>query len=397
MSSTDGVWLTIMSCDTEVMKINFGLGVYDVLNENLLPYGLKGKIRLVPSFESVKTRYDDTQRQIALNKNNQAITSWLACRVLLLSRTNAKWLYNAIKMEQVETDIEKAKVSLMCRAVSINDSYWVKIGNEDLSWSKVNIRTNPLNEIVAQIALHGKSLTLQGSLISPEFTTHGAYAKAWRRHEDGSLWLYKKGDKDSSASRIEVMVSNLLDKLTVEHCHYEAGEDDGHYVCMCPAMSTEKIGILSGMDFVSYCNVNGIDPDKEMMKIDSSSIYKMWIIDYLIANRDRHGQNWGFYYDLDSMRILDCHPLFDHNNAFDKEWMNNPDAQYQFRNMTIRQAAHEAIKHDTISVKSPITRDDFITDSQYKCFTERARELGIDYSRATSNSMSDAISAMVTR
>jgi len=369
--------MLLMSKDTVVMTINMDEGKYEVNNELLLPFGLKGKLRRVPHFSEVKSKYDDTQRQIALRKNNEAITSWLANRILLLSRANAKWLYNAIKAEQVSTDVERAKVSLLCRAVSINDSYWVKMSDEKITWLNVNIRENPLNEIIAQIALHGKSLTLQGSFISPEFTTHGVYAKAWRRHEDGSLWLYKKGDKDNSAARIEVMVSNILDKLNVNHCKYIAGEDEGHYVSMCKAMSTEDIGILHGMDFIYYCLINDYNPDEYMMEIDSESIYKMWIIDYLIANRDRHGQNWGFYYDLETMKILGCHPLYDHNNAFDNEWMNNPNADYQFRNMTIRRAAYEANKHVTISIKEPITRKDFITNRQWNCFSSRARELGI--------------------
>ena len=135
--------------------------------------------------------------------------------------------------------------------------------------------------------------------------------------------------------------------------------------------------ILYGTDFISYCNVNGKNPDSEMMRIDKEMIYKMWVVDYLIANRDRHGQNWGFYYDSKTMEILSCHPLYDHNNAFDIEWMKDPDADYQFGNMTIRQAARKAIKEVDIKILKPITRDDFITERQYNCFMSRAKELGI--------------------
>ena len=34
--------------------------------------------------------------------------------------------------------------------------------------------------------------------------------------------------------------------------------------------------------------------------------------------------------------FLGCHPLFDHNNAFDIDYMKDMDAPYQFDNMTIR-------------------------------------------------------------
>ena len=174
-----------------------------------------------------------------------------------------------------------------------------------------------------------------------------------------------------------MMCSNLLDRMNVEHVHYEAGEDEGKYVCMCPCMTTEKKSVLTGMEFISWCNVNGIDADRRMFEIDGGSIYKMWIVDFLISNRDRHGQNWGFYYDTETMEILGCHPLFDHNNAFDIDYMKDMDAPYQFDNMTIRQAAVKAMQKVDFHFTAPITRADFITDRQYQSFKKRAGYLGL--------------------
>lgn len=369
--------LLIMMKDIEVMRINFDTGTYDVIDELHLPWSLKGRIRYVMSYQEVKSRYDDTQRQIALRHNYNAILSWLANRVLTLSRANAKWIYNLLRLEQVQTEEHKAKIALLCRAVSLQDSYWTKLDGDSATWDSVNIRTNHLNEIIAQVALHGKSLTLQGSLTTPELTTQGTYAKAWRRHKDGSLWLYKLGNNGNTESKIEVMCSNLLDKMNVQHVHYEAGEDEGKYVCMCPCMTTDDIAILSGMDFYTYCNSNNLDFKKEYKRIDADNIYKMWIVDYLLCNRDRHGQNWGFLFNVDTMEILGCHPLYDHNNAFDLEFMKNRDAEYQFEEMTIRQAAKLAITKVDFKFLEPITRDDFLTDRQYEEFIWRAKDLGI--------------------
>lgn len=369
--------MLIMFEDTHVMRVNFNEGVYDVLCEALLPFPIKNRLKRVPAFEDIKSRYDMVQASIAMDKNKDAVTSWLANRVLSLSRANAKWIYNLLKFEQINSQEQKAKIAITCRGVSLLDNYWLKLEDDSASWSQVNLRHNQLNEVIAQVALHGKSLTLQGSLTTPELTTNGAYAKAWRRHEDGSLWLYKLGANGNTESRIEVMCSNLLDKMTVKHCHYEAGEDDGKYVCMCPCMSDDNISILSGMDFISYCNASGLDPDKEMMRIDSDSIYKMWIVDYLLCNRDRHGQNWGFYYDPRTMEILRCHPLFDHNNAFDIEYMRDREAHYQFGDMTTREAAKRAMQHVDFYFTEPITRDDFITKRQFDEFMWRAKDLGI--------------------
>lgn len=371
---------TIMMKDIEVMRVDFDALMYEVLSEKYLPYPIKGKLQRIPAPNTIRTTYDMTQSILAARKNEEAVVSWLAGRVLLLSRANAKWIYNLFRFEQVSTAEQHVKIALVCRAVSVLDPYWLKYDDDgDLSWDIVDVRKNPLNEVVAQVALHGKSLTLQGSPVTPELTTNGAYAKAWRRHEDSSLWLYKLGANGNTESRIEVMCSNLLDKMNVEHVHYEAGKDEDKYVCMCPCMTTESKAILTGMEFISYCNVNGIDPDTRMFEIDGESIYKMWIVDFLISNRDRHGQNWGFFYDTETMEILGCHPLFDHNNAFDIDFMRNMDAPYQFGEMTIRQAAVKAMEKVDFHFTAPITREDFITDRQYQSFRKRAECLGLKF------------------
>lgn len=369
--------MLIMCEDNPVLSINFDEGVYDVLREDLLPFTLKGKLRRVPDFSEIKSKYDLTQSRIIDRRNSAAIISWLANRTLSLSRKNAKWIYNLLKIEQLNTEYQKARVSIVCRSVSVLDNYWIKLDGDTATWESINVRHNPLNETIAQVALHGKSVTLQGSLTTPELTTNGAYAKAWRRHDDERLWLYKLGANGNTESRIEVMCSDLLDKMNVRHCHYEAGEDDGEYVCMCPSMTDDNISILPGMDFYTYCNVNNFDYYKKMMEIDADSIYKMWIVDYLLCNRDRHGQNWGFYYKPHSMEIVGCHPLFDHNNAFDKEWMQDRDAAYQFGDMTIREAAHKAMQNVDFHFIEEIKREDFITERQYNEFIYRAKELGI--------------------
>lgn len=82
--------LLLMMKDCPVMRMNFDLGKYDVLNEHLLPFQLKNRIHEVLRYEDVKSRYDDTQRQIAIGKNRDSIINWLAGRVLPLSRENAK-------------------------------------------------------------------------------------------------------------------------------------------------------------------------------------------------------------------------------------------------------------------------------------------------------------------
>lgn len=288
--------LQLMMKNKLVMDINFDTALYKVVDEKLLPFQMKGKLRDIPDFSKIRNKYDDTQRQIAIRKNYNAILSFLASRTLPISRENAKKIYGLFGFEQLQDDLSKAKVAVACRALSLQDNYWIKLDQDKTTWEEANLRNKSLSEAVAQVSLHGSSLTLtsrvQEALSTPELTGQGAYAKAWKRYEDG-LYLQKRGAKDPTEARIEVMVSNILDNCNVVHLPYRAGESNGIYVCECKCMTSDSVAILSGMDFDTYCNIHNLDSRKEALAIDAEAIYKMWIVDYLISNRDRHGLNWG--------------------------------------------------------------------------------------------------------
>lgn len=368
--------------DHEVMQINFDTALYDVIDEKYLPFVLQDAIRLVPDFADIKSRYDDVQRQVAIRHNYDAFLNFIASRVLPITRENAKKIYNALNISQLQDDLSKAKVSILCRSLSLQDNYWLKLESDNTQWNDVNLRNHSLSEAVAQISLHGSSLTLRDKrneiMNTPELTGQGSYAKAWYNTDHG-LCLYKRGANGTTEAKIEVMVSNLLDNCNVDHLKYFAAESCGEYVCACKCMTDDRISILSGMDFDAYCNHHDLDCHSEALRIDPESIYKMWIVDYLISNRDRHGLNWGFFYDCDSMKIQGCHPLYDHNNAFDIPLMQDDDAEYLYDNrMTMKQAAKRAMDHVDFHFYREFTREDFLTDRQYNSFMRRARQLGIE-------------------
>lgn len=173
------------------------------------------------------------------------------------------------------------------------------------------------------------------------------------------------------------MISKILDKTNVKHVSYLAGMDDGKYVCMCPCISTDELSILPAMEYNSYCNVNGLDFDSEVLRIDKDGYYKMWIVDYIISNRDRHSQNWGFFYDRDTMEVVLTHPLFDHNNAFDIEYMRDRNAVYQCSGKSLRESAKYAMTQTDFKIMDKIVREDFLTERQYNEFVWRARDLGL--------------------
>ena len=371
--------MILMSKDTPVMRLDIDEGVYDIYDHSLLPYQLRGKLKPLPEITGKDPRKEALVLANVLAKNREAVIDYLGSRILPLTRENAKKIYQYFRFEQAQDIASKAKIALVCRAVSLQDDYWVRDERDTTRWKDIDLRNVHLNEVVTQLALTGSSLTLNGKkdIHTPELTGQGAYAKAWVR-EDKGLYLHKKGsDAYDTESHVEVMVSHLLDKMNVEHVRYEDGWFQDDYTCRCRLMTTKDISILPGMDFVSYEMRRGNDPDKEMIMIDKDSYYKMQIVDYLIANRDRHGMNWGFFYDAKTMDIIGMHPLYDHNNAFDKDFMTEKDSEYVFNGKSLRESAMDAMRHVDLHFTKEITREDFMTKRQYDCFMDRAEELGI--------------------
>lgn len=376
--------ITLMCMNTPVLEYNVDDGLFDVLNEKLLPYPLKDKFRELPSSEGLltKTAIDKyvKHRDYIRDKNNETFNRWLQNRLLPVGRENSKRIALALGSDPVP----KMKLIYLCRGLSLTDNYWLKLSGDNSTWKEVNLREVSLSEAIAYVALHGTSASLQTVPRTPEVTNQGAYAKAWLRR-DGALWLYKKGANQTTAeSRIEVMVSNILDKCNVRHVAYEMSEEpdpDGVAIstcCRCKCITDDTHMILSAMDYNSYCLSHDLKFDAECKRIDPDLYYKMIIVDYLTANRDRHLLNWGFFVSSIDNHIYCMHPLFDHNNAFDIAYMNKPDSPYQaIPEVTMREAALDAIKHVEFHFTEAITRDDFITQRQYEVFTSRAKELQI--------------------
>ncbi len=353
--------MLLMLKDIPLLKMNPDEYIFEVYRQDLLPYDLKDR------FEHVISQ--DLQYAWKIVHNIRSVQDFLSSRVLPLSRKNAKKIYNLLGNNQHD----KLRLAFLCKGISLLDDYWVKLCSDQILWQDVSIRENPLNEIFTQVALRGSSLSLQGSITTPETTTDGAYAKGWKR-ENGRLYLYKKGYE----SHIEVMVSKLLDQLEIPHVSYEHAEDDGDYCCKCPCVTTDTASIVDAGVMEAWCNRTQKSFIHYVLSIDAEHFYQMCIVDYLISNPDRHSRNWGFCYDTDTTKLKGLHPLFDHNNSFDPAYMSNPDADYiVLPGQTMRQAAKYAAKKINVTYKRPFTEQDFLTQRQYRSFMSRLNDLGI--------------------
>ena len=167
----------------------------------MLPYQLKGTF-----YEQIDmSNFNQAIQQV--NHNSNVIQSFLARRVLNLTRTNAKKILNAYNFSQEDDISIKCRIALICHGVSMSDSYWIKSIRDKRLWKDPNIRKVSLSKVVENIALNGEVLTATGSPgnNSAELFTKGVYAKVWQRGDDGFCYLRKRGLNNSETqSKTEV-------------------------------------------------------------------------------------------------------------------------------------------------------------------------------------------------
>ena len=343
---------------------------YKVYENELLPFTLRDSIKDTTDLPEAE------KYKIAI-KNSEQVNRFFSERSLSINRENAKFILNELGISQKNDSETKENMMLLCKALSVADDYWITKDSEE-KWSDVNVRANPLHETLAQIALFGKSLSVTGKIRTPELTGLGAYAKAWFR-EDNVLYLYKAGTKGGNEAERETMTSSVLNCFNVPQVEYELTQKEDRIVTKCRQMNNGMYSIADAGNVASWCTKNGKDFLSLVKEIDSETFYKTIVADYLCANRDRHDGNWGFFMNNTTGDLISLHPLFDHNNCFDEEFMkdeNGGNCQL-LPGKNQKEAALYAIKHCDFRCIKPVTKDMFIDETMYRTFMSRAEELGL--------------------
>lgn len=215
------------------------------------------------------------------------------------------------------------------RALSLNDTFWVRADTDALCWDEVSLYTNEFNELISEAAFDGTFSEMGLSSTSPEFGTDGYYAKCWRRR-GGCICLYKSG---SALHEIEPLSEFLASQVAAMICPgsvaYDMDRYHGKLVSICELFTGESSGLAKASSlFHEEQTVPGLLSYFEA--ISSGDLFRrMCVLDALIYNPDRHYGNFGVMFDTGTMRVIGMAPVFDHNQCLfpelDNEQLRSPE------------------------------------------------------------------------
>ena len=244
---------------------------------------------------------------------------WWKNRQIPASRKGLKEvLHNSNVYDKDNFDLLDAKAYCL----SLSDQYWVKGVEEEISWESINFFDNEFSEDIGKILFNGGKTALNLNLNTPDMTSNGNYEKRWKII-DGERYLLKAGSKIYNQEPFnELIATKLYERLLNkdEYVEYSVIFDDDKAISKCKNFITKDTELVPAWKINEYYEFLD-DEDKYTHYIrclnnlgikDAETLTdKMIVCDYIIANKDRHFNNFGVIRDVNTLKFIDVAPIFD--------------------------------------------------------------------------------------
>lgn len=244
---------------------------------------------------------------------------WWKNRQIPASRKGLKEvLHNSNVYDKDNFDLLDAKAYCL----SLSDQYWVKGVDEEISWESINFFDNEFSEDIGKILFNGGKTALNLNLNTPDMTSNGNYEKRWKII-DGERYLLKAGSKIYNQEPFnELIATKLYERLLNkdEYVEYSVIFDDDKAISKCKNFITKETELVPAWKINEYYEFLD-DEDKYTHYIrclnnlgikDAETLTdKMIVCDYIIANKDRHFNNFGVIRDVNTLKFIGVAPIFD--------------------------------------------------------------------------------------
>lgn len=237
-----------------------------------------------------------------------------------------------------------------CFGLSLSDQYWVKPAGSDLAWSRINFFENAFSEDMGDILLGKTPDHADFDFRSPDNTSDGYLKKRWKII-DGKRCLLKAGSQPFMQQPFnEVIASSIAARLGIAHVPYRLVWDEGIPYSVCEDFVTPDTELISAwrvmqtqkkdnstsvyQHYINCCETLGVPgiPD---------ALDRMIVLDYIIANEDRHQNNFGLIRNADTLEWLGPAPIFDSGSSLGYDKLPGQIASGRFTECKPFKKSHE--------------------------------------------------------
>lgn len=253
------------------------------------------------------------------NINKNGFNKWWKNRQIPASRNglkdvlNRSGIYNKDNFDLLDTK---------AYCLSLSDQYWVKRIDENIMWEDINFFDNEFSEDIGKILFDGGKTTLNLNLNTPDMTSNGNYEKRWKII-DGDRYLVKAGGKMINQEPFnELIATKLYERILNddEYVKYNVVYDNDRAVSICKNFITKETELVPAWKINEYYEFTEDENKYEHyirclnnLKIKDANLLvdKMIICDFILANKDRHFNNFGAIRNVETLEFERIAPIFD--------------------------------------------------------------------------------------
>lgn len=247
------------------------------------------------------------------------LNEWWIDRSIPASRSGVRKALEALNLSNTRMLLTK------CFGLSLSDQYWIRpLEREDLQWKDINFFDHSFSEDIGDVLL-GKAVKKGAfNFHSPDNTSDGCLKKRWKII-DGKRCLIKAGSAPLMLQPFnEVIATLIMEKLNIPHIPYRLVWDDGVPYSVCEDFidrDTELVSAWRVMQTVKRDNNTSVYRhylnccEALNIKDITHAIDQMIVLDYIIANEDRHLNNFGLIRNAETLEWIGVAPIFDSGSS----------------------------------------------------------------------------------
>jgi len=250
-----------------------------------------------------------------LELDNPSLLEWIKRRTIPKNRefVHKILMELGLNLNNVKGIIDVSK------SLSLNDCYWIVQEDFQGTFADYNLYDNDFNKTLALLAYTGYgSIKQKGFMSTPEFTTNGMLAKAWRKNppKREGIFLYKSGSQGFTNSGkepySEFYAYQIAEKMSLDVTPYTLGKWKGKMNSVCKLFSSKEYSFVPIYHLVTEGGWRAVlDYYKELGDDYYDALIDMILLDVIIVNTDRHFGNFGLLIDNKTNTIVKPAPIFD--------------------------------------------------------------------------------------
>ena len=273
------------------------------------------------------------------------LNEWLTGRSIPASRANIEAALCLLDLRTPTALIAK------CYGLSLSDQYWVCPKGSGLTWDGINFFENDFSKDIGKILFgNNPDNPLDPDMVSPDNTSDGWLMKKWVI-KNGRRFLMKGGSGVFMQEPFnEAIATTIMRRLDIPHVTYTLTHDNGKPYCLCENFVDTKTELIPAWRVIQTAKRSNNDSALahllrccEGLGIPNAKpeIDKMLVLDYIIANEDRHYNNFGFIRNAESLEWVGLAPIYDSGTSL---WHNTQNVGSQVESKPFRKTHAEQIK-----------------------------------------------------